>query len=703
MNRRYFLLIVAIILYVATLSFTWLASTRRAVQQTESMLDYAMLDLRDTLKGAIDTMMMHVAESIVNEIGTASSISVERAKSLIKLHGIDELNIFDRTGRNLGSSDSRLVGTSIKDNPKSSEFLTLVESDSYVIAQPFRAGVHNPDARRKYLGIALPDKSGIVQVGIDESHVTRMFPFIMGFIFDEWLLGEHGFFLCASTADGQLISNPARHRDEARFLSETGYNPKDPSVIENGKTTFRQTLFGDICDCRAVIFADYRIIAALPPTEYYTTRTIYFTATAIALAIVLSCFALLLWRIDKDSARIEAFYAAEENKRTAELELGKTIQLATLPTEFPNSEYFSVAAAMVPAREVGGDFYDIFAIDDTHIAFLAADVSGKGITGALYMMTAKTLIKDTLLASDANSPAAALTSVNAELCRNNPAEMFITAWVGVLDIDTGTVLFANAGHNPPILRHASGKVEWLRQRSGCPLACFETAVYKQIEISLSPEDALFLYTDGVTEAMNDSGELFGNDRLFDTLQAMLPPAPQDGKPTKNFPSQICHEVRTAVEHFAAGAPQADDITVLSIQYISSTERYLRTFPVTEDALNSAAAFVESHLDSSNCSPKAKSQLLIALDEIISNIIRCSNASGISLSLRLTHAPDGVIISISDDGRPFNPLKVPSPDTSLSLQDRPIGGLGILLLRKTMDNLFYRYARGCNILTIHKNF
>ena len=694
-NRRRTIVAIAILVYVSALAFTWLLSTKRAWHQTESMLDYAMLDLNDTLNGSLDTMLLHIAVSILEDLGSAKPISNEDALRILAERRIDELNVLDRTGRNLGSSDSRLIGTSMADTPKSAEFLVLTKGEVRAYSQPFRTGGHNPDVCRKYLGLAFPDGDGFIQVGIDESHVTTMFPSIMGFIFDEWLLGEKGFFLCANIDDGRLISNPARHRDEAHFLEETGYDPNGFNVYEDGKRTFNQRLFGETCNCRAIIFAGHRIIAALPPAEYFRTRTVYTTGLAVLLAIILSLFVVLLCRINADSMRIQAFYASEVEKHAAELELGRTIQMAALPTAFTMNEYCRLAAFIEPAQEVGGDFYDFFSLDETHLAFLVADVSGKGITGALYMMNAKTIIKNVLMATTTYDPAEALSQVNAELCRNNPAEMFVTAWVGVLDIDTGYVSFVNAGHNPPILRHSTGETEWLKARSGCPLGCFENATYKVRDMLLKPGDMIFLYTDGVTEAMNVSGELFGDERLIATLG--------DGKQLAENagPSEVCAAVRSSVERFVEKAPQADDLTLLTVQYLCIPERYVRPFPAQDVALVEAPSFVEEKLRAVLCPNKTRGQILIALDEVLSNVVRCSGASGITVSLTFSHARQSLTMAISDDGKPFNPLHVPPPDTTLPPEKRPIGGLGILRLQKTMDKLAYRYVHGCNILTLCK--
>ncbi len=695
-RHRWIIVAAAAILYVVLLCATWCLTTRRAARQTESMLDYAMLDLNDTLNGAVDTMLMHVAKSIVEELKQAAPCSQDDMQRIAEQRDVDEINIVRQDGLNLASTDPQLVGISFTEKPQAAEFMVLTKGPRKAYSQPFRAGGHNPDVHRKYVGVAFPEGRGFVEVGIDESRLERMFPAIMSFIFDEWLLGEKGWFLCADLAYGRLISNPARHRNEARFLAETGYAPEPFTVREDGKTTFRQRLFGEVCDCRAIIYGGHRIIAALPLTEYYATRTLYTIVMGFVLAFVLGLFALLLWRIEVARARIQAFYLAEAEKQAAELELGRTIQMSVLPMEFLDNEYIRLAASMTPAREVGGDFYDFFALDETHQAFLVADVSGKGVTGALYMMNARTLIKDILLTERSFDPAVALTQANAELCRNNPAEMFITAWIGVLDLENGRVTFANAGHNPP-LRLRNGKApEWLRQRSGCPLACFSNVTYRLCETALAPGEMLFLYTDGVTEAMNPAGALYGEERLAATLAQTM------GAPRAAVsPQTLNRAVRNDVERFAKGAPQADDLTVLAVQYLSAVERYMRTFPCDASALEATMEYLSSMLDERGCPAAAKTQLLIALDEVVSNVVRCSGATGIAIEMRFSQAPKGVTVVLSDDGKPFNPLHVPTPDTKGSADERPVGGLGILLLRKTMDSLAYRYAHGCNILTFQK--
>ncbi len=688
----------AALFYVVLLSFNWSVLTRRADLQTESMLDFAMLDYDATVMAAIDSMLMHAADSIVAEFGNPSPQPAERMSLIAAQRELDEINVVARDGFILASTDPKLIGVTMVEKAQAAEFMVLTNGIRHAFSQPFRQGANNPEVRRKYVGVAFPGGNGYIQVGIDESHVTKMFPSIMDFIFDGWLLGSTGFFLCADVNDGSLISNPARHRDEARFLSETGYDPDDPVVCEDGKTTFRQRLFGDLCDCRAAIYCGHRVIACLPPAEYYAARTFYAAVMAFVLALVLVVFVLLFRRIDRDADRLRAFYAAEEATRAKDMEIAKTIQNSALPNVLPANPHFQLSAAMQAAKEVGGDFYDYFPLDDTRYAFLVADVSGKGITAALYMMTAKTLIKDTLLAL--RDPAATLTRANAELCRNNPANMFITAWVGVLDTETGTVFFANAGHNPPLKLTAAdaADVAFLTAKSGPMLAFMDGIVYKPCKVTLAPGDSLFLYTDGVTEALDPKNELYGEGRLLETLRAA--PSPE--------PESVCTIVRATVAAFAAGAPQADDITVLALRYVSRPRIFSRSFSATMEGLGKAAAFFDELLGPSSAlggdvAPfrKLLPSLQIFLDEIGSNIVRYSGASGFVIDVELVETPAGVRLVFFDDGSAYDPLSHADPDTTLSADKRQIGGLGILMVKKMATSIAYARVNNRNRLTIFK--
>ena len=209
---------------------------------------------------------------------------------------------------------------------------------------------------------------------------------------------------------------------------------------------------------------------------------------------------------------------------------------------------------MTAAKEVGGDFYDFFMIDDDHIGLVMADVSGKGIPAALFMMVARTLIKNR--AQMGGTPSEILADVNAQLCEGNVADLFVTVWFAILEISTGKGLAANAGHEHPALRRHDGKFELLIYRHSPAVAVMEGMQFRQHEFKLEPGDCVFVYTDGVAEATNSSNELFGAERLTEALNTD-PDA---------MPKEVLDNVMNSIEKFVAGAEQFDDITMLCRKY-----------------------------------------------------------------------------------------------------------------------------------------
>jgi serine phosphatase RsbU (regulator of sigma subunit) len=256
-----------------------------------------------------------------------------------------------------------------------------------------------------------------------------------------------------------------------------------------------------------------------------------------------------------ESKRREQQLARETERIGAELNVATQIQESMLPCifpAFPHRAEFDIYASMQPAKEVGGDFYDFFLVDENTLAVVMADVSGKGVPAALFMVIAKTLIKNN--AQNGQSPKEVFETVNNLLCENNDAGMFVTAFLGYLDIPSGRFTYVNAGHNYPLIR-AGGSFEWLKTKPGFILAGMEDTFYKQHEMTLRPGDELFLYTDGVTEAFNNENELFGDPRLLEVANSYL------GLPLREFTISIKREI----DKFAQGAEQADDITMLVIR------------------------------------------------------------------------------------------------------------------------------------------
>ena len=256
---------------------------------------------------------------------------------------------------------------------------------------------------------------------------------------------------------------------------------------------------------------------------------------------------------------------AEKERIGAELNVATQIQADMLPRifpPFPERDEFDIYATMTPAREVGGDFYDFFLVDRDHLAVVIADVSGKGVPAALFMVIAKTLIKNH--AQTGMEPGRVFEAVNNQLCENNEAGMFVTAFLGILELPTGRFTYVNAGHNPPLAALGGRPYDWLPSKRGFVLAGMENMSYRQQEIVLRPGDRVFLYTDGVTEALNPENALYSETRL----QAFFNGAALEGKPLEEQLALLHRDIAG----FAAGAEQADDITMLLIQINKTTGR-----------------------------------------------------------------------------------------------------------------------------------
>lgn len=249
---------------------------------------------------------------------------------------------------------------------------------------------------------------------------------------------------------------------------------------------------------------------------------------------------------------------AEKERIGAELNVATKIQADMLPSifpAFPGRKEFDIHASMLPAKEVGGDFYDFFMVDEDHLAMVMADVSGKGVPAALFMVISKTLLKNQ--AQNGLSAKAVLETVNNQLCENNQAEMFVTVWMGILEISTGKITCANAGHEYPAVCRKDGSYELLRDRHGFVLAGMENVRQREYEIQLNPGDKLFLYTDGVAEATDAANELYGTERMLHALNGAV----------NETPENTLNAVKQDIDRFVGEAPQFDDITMMCLQYI----------------------------------------------------------------------------------------------------------------------------------------
>lgn len=382
---------------------------------------------------------------------------------------------------------------------------------------------------------------------------------------------------------------------------------------------------------------------------------------------------------------------AEKERIGAELDVARHIQASMLPCifpAFPERHEFDIYASMTPAKEVGGDFYDFFLVDDDHLAIVMADVSGKGVPAALFMMISKTLLKSA--AQSGLSPKAVLEKVNNQLCENNDAEMFVTVWLGILEISTGKMKCANAGHEYPAIMRRGGGFQLFKDKHGLVLAGMEGARYREYELELNEGDRLFVYTDGVPEATNADTVLYGTDRMLHALN----------EAKDRSCCELLASLHRDVDAFVGAADQFDDITMLCIELrtVANGMKKIGIAP-TLDKLPEATGFFEDILSAANAPMKVIAQVNVAVDEIFSNIARYSGATAATLGCSL--ADGRMTLRFSDNGRPYDPTGKPDPDTTLSAEERDIGGLGIFMVKKIMDEVTYEYVDGLNILTLVK--
>ena len=387
---------------------------------------------------------------------------------------------------------------------------------------------------------------------------------------------------------------------------------------------------------------------------------------------------------------------AEKERINAELNLASSIQAHMLPCifpPFPEHSEFDLYAIMDPAKEVGGDFYDFYMIGEEKLVIIVADVSGKGVPAALFMVIAKTLLKN--YTQTGMQPKDVFETVNRLLCDGNDAGLFVTAWMGVLELSCGTMTYVNAGHNPPLLKRADGQFEYLRERTGFVLAGMEGVKYRQNTLTISPGDRLLLYTDGVTEAMTPDRELYGEGRLRTFMNSHAGSAAVP----------LLRALREDIDAFAGSAPQFDDITMLLLDFKGKEAAMTQqTFPAAEEAVPDMIAFVEAELEKADCPMKTQTAICVAIEELFVNIAHYAypgGAGSAELAIGIDKVSRIATFVISDTGVPFDPLEKQDPDITKPAEEREIGGLGIFIVKKTMDTLSYARVQDKNRLTMTK--
>ena len=731
------LLACIVIAYLVTSSFTFVLQNGMAKIETQEVFTAAIGDVEADIKGKSDAQLLSIARQVKEEYEQNSQISLA---ALTEKYGIKEINVVNSDGWIIDSTEADVIHNyDMNSKEQSKEFVDVLKEQEFFV-QKYSPRGKDESVWRKYAAVNL-STDGFIQVGYDAEQFHKMLNEFVVDVTKNRHVGTDGF---VAVCDDQLrivIDNDYAGKN----ISSIGIEP--PEEMLAGKTA-TALYYADIVDGKTELSERYMyvfkfvegycIIAAMPEAEAMFMRdaslyTSIFMQVLIFAALFVFIYILIkrviinnLKKINDTLGRItegdlnvkvdvrsnEEFsslsddinstvstlkrYIAEAAARIdKELEYAKQIQLSALPTNFPTGEDYSIYAQMIAAKEVGGDFYDFYKLNDTTVAFLAADVSGKGIPAAMFMMTAKTIIKD--LAESGMAVNDIFTKANEKLCENNEADMFVTAWMGILDLESGKMKFANAGHNPPLLKRADGSFEYLRSRAGFVLAGIEGFCYRVNELEMKAGDRLFLYTDGVPEATNAESVLYGEDRVLSFMNQNA-----NMEATKLLPA-----LKADIDEFVGQAPQFDDITMLMFDYkprkggVSMTSK---TFPAKKEALLDALGFVEETLESYECPMKTQTAICVAIEEVFINVANYAYPEGegdVTLEIGFDEANRNATFRLSDGGVPFDPLKKPDPDITLSVEERQIGGLGIFIVKKTMDTVRYTYEDNKNILTMMK--
>ena len=588
---RWLLLCVSVA-FVITIGFSMFLQSQLMKSDTFVLLNLNIDDVKADISDASDKNLLDLTKQVAEDISSQDDISKDYLNELKEKYDVAEINIIDKKGIIKLSTYDAFINYNMNSGEQSEEFLVLLDGVTKEFVQEYLPTASDSSIMRKYAGVALD--SGFVQVAYDAQRFQRDIDKQVVGITRNRHVSENGSIIIANEK-GEIVSG--RNDNEGEDLGITGINIDDNIAQEE---FFTAEVNGQQCYCMYVVSEGYYIIAFVPleDVEFGTELSIYITA--FMLFVVFGALFILVYllikklivsnirKINNSLAEItggnldvvvdvrsnEEFaslsddinstvvtlkgYIAEAAARIdKELEFAKTIQYSALPSVFPpypNRTEFEIYASMTTAKEVGGDFYDFYLLGENRLAFLIADVSGKGIPAAMFMMTSKTLIKS--LAEAGNEINDVFTLANEKLCENNDAGMFVTAWMGILDLKTGKVDFANAGHNPPLIRRKDGSFEYLKCCAGFILAGMDGIRYRKSELQLEPGDEIFLYTDGVTEANDIEENAYGDDRLLILLNE-----------NKSADSKsLCELVKNDIDRFAGEAPQFDDITMLSLKY-----------------------------------------------------------------------------------------------------------------------------------------
>lgn len=601
------LLVCVLAAFAVSSAISYVSNSHLAKKSTEHLLNNSIEDMLDELEEKDEKSVKNTLDNLCTIVEGKefwNNITADRLTELCGLRNIQEINVIDSTGTIIYSSYEKFFNFDMASSDQSKDFMVLLEDNGplYYYQDVRSRGFDN--VKFRYVGRRLNIHKGFIQIGFDEDYYysTVVNSLLEGSTHHR-RIGDNGS-IYIFDMQGNIISSP---------MSFMGGNNIRQAGLEL-EQIFSQKPFSlftaDVTDepsyCMYDQYKDrYNIIAVQPVQEATLTRdTAFGISSIIVFTIFIILFCLIFWLIKKlvvhniervnkslsnisdgqleevidvrdslefDSLstdinitvdRLKEFIHEAESRFDADLALAKSIQMAALPNvfpAFPERTEFDLHAYTEPAKEVGGDFYDFYFVGEDKIAICIADVSGKGIPAAMFMMRSKSMLKNA--ASTGKDIKDIFNNVNNRLSRNNETNTFVTCWMAVVNIRTGEMQYVNAGHNPPLLRHADSIYEFIEDKMpGLPLSAIEGFEYTSHTVTLRPGDEIFLYTDGITEAESISHEQYGDNQLLNTLNNL---------PVQTVinPELTNKAILASVHSFAEGAEQSDDITMLSFKFI----------------------------------------------------------------------------------------------------------------------------------------
>lgn len=718
----------------------------QASRYSNELLEQYIYDTEQRIDYQVKHNFILINQDLASRIAENQETTLKELMDVtFKGYDISEINIISPEGIIIESTQPVLVGYRMDRGEQAWDFFeNIVKTGEY--AQNCQGASYNSELEMAYSGVRMED-GNYLQIGVTKEAFKMYITDFLKESTNHIHVGLNGGVIVIDK-EGEVISSNQQDMigKNVKNVSEELMKSLEKLTQNNdGSIQFQEMRINNVTnECAVGIYYENYLVAIQSKQETLRSQIVATTASVIAELIVFIVLLVYIYHLiekrvvrnvyDVNDALAEITAGkldttvnvrenvefsvlsddinnmvsslkkyADKQKLIVEKEIfvASTIQLSVLPSvfpPFPDRKEFDLYATMHPAKAVGGDFYDFFFVSDDILVLLIADVSGKGVPAAMFMMVAKTMIKS--LAESGLPVDEVMNRANDKLCEENASGMFVTVWMGYLNVKTGHLTYVNAGHNKPLLCHGENGYTYLKNRSGLAIALMEGVKYKIFETNLERGDRLYLYTDGITEANNCQEELYSEERLEQYLN-------QINQTGKLSPKETCEGVKADVDAFAAGTEQFDDMTMLALNYFGTEEKIEEiTIDAQVDKFPLIHAFLEENLEGMYCPMKTLMQLEIVAEEIFVNIAKYAygdRTNGIAIVKLRSKAPGEVTLSFIDYGAPYNPLDKEDPDITLPEEERPIGGLGIFMVKKSVDDIRYKYEKRRNILTIVKRW